>query len=73
MFGRRGSGGRWQPAFWLQAAVVLVGLNLGCKMQREDRDLGVIQPDGTVLEIKIKELTDAEKHKGQRKIVCLTR
>lgn len=33
--------------------------------ERENRDLGVIQPDGTPLEIKIKELTDAEKHKRQ--------
>lgn len=27
---------------------------------------------GQLLEIEIKELTDAEKHKGQRKIICLT-
>lgn len=33
--------------------------------ERENRDLGVVQPDGTALEIKIKELTDAEKHERQ--------
>lgn len=27
---------------------------------------------GPLLEIKIKELTDAEKHKGRKKIICLT-
>lgn len=37
-----------------------------------NRDLGVIKHDGTALEIKIKELRGAEKHKRQWKIVCLT-
>lgn len=40
--------------------------------EREDRDLGVINPDGTAFGNKIKELTDAEKHQGWRIIVCLT-
>lgn len=54
------------PSGFRQQTVALLGLNLDFRMQRENRDLGVIQLDGTALEIKIKELTDAEKHKKKK-------
>lgn len=67
IFGGRESRDCWQSSFWIQTTNsstprVKSGFQ---NAERENRDLGVIQLDGTALEIKIKELTDAEKHKRQ--------